>query len=244
MRRNVPAASRSRGATTASFSVATTSVTATATIRQLRRRLGRHLTSAAAPATPRHCRSIRRAWSAATLDRHGDAERRRPRRRSRRAVEQSRGSNVPPASRSRQARRRSFAVIQRVSTNTTVVIAGTLGVTRTANLTLTPPPAPAAPTLVSPANAATVGGAAGDARLERRRQRHELRGPGGQLVDDLGALCGEPDGHRVEVTLGALPAQQLWWRVRARNRRGCSGRSPRRGDSRRRPHPGRPASRR
>ncbi len=89
-----------------------------------------------------------------------------------------------------------------VTTNTTAVIAGSLGVTRTANLTLTPPPAPAAPTLDLAGQRRHVGGAAGDARLERRRQRHELRGPGGQLIDDLVALCGEPNGHRVEGDAG------------------------------------------
>jgi hypothetical protein len=109
-----------------------------------------------------------------------------------------------------------------VTANTTVTITGTLGVTQSASLTVTPPPAPAAPTLVSPANAATV---AQPVTLDwndvANATSYEAQ------VDNTSTISApfvaNPTVTVSQATLSGLPAQQLWWRVRARNSAGVFG---------------------
>jgi len=109
-----------------------------------------------------------------------------------------------------------------VTANTTVTITGTLGVAQSASLTVTPPPAPAAPTLVSPANAATV---AQPVTLDwndvANAASYEVQ------VDDTQTISApfvaNPTVTVSQATLSGLPAQQLWWRVRARNSAGVFG---------------------
>jgi trimeric autotransporter adhesin len=109
-----------------------------------------------------------------------------------------------------------------VSANTTVVIAGTLGVTRSASLTVTPPPVPAAPTLVSPANRATV---AQPVTLNwndvANATSYEVQVDNSSTIS--APFVANPTVTLSQATLSGLPAQQLWWRVRARNAAGVSG---------------------
>jgi hypothetical protein len=95
-------------------------------------------------------------------------------------------------------------------------------VAQSASLTVTPPPAPAAPTLVSPANAATV---AQPVTLDwndvANAASYEVQ------VDDTQTISApfvaNPTVTVSQATLSGLPAQQLWWRVRARNSAGVFG---------------------
>jgi hypothetical protein len=109
-----------------------------------------------------------------------------------------------------------------VSANTTVVIAGTLGVTRSASLTVTPPPVPAAPTLVSPANAATVSQPVTlDWNDVANATSYEVQVDNSSTIS--APFVANPTVTVSEVTLSGLPAQRLWWRVRARNSAGVFG---------------------
>ncbi len=109
-----------------------------------------------------------------------------------------------------------------VSTSTPISITGSHGgVSRSATLTLTAS-APAAPALIAPANAATpalpvafdwsdVAGAAD----------YEIQ------VDDSSTIAAPFRANQIvstsQVSIGGLPAQQLWWRVRARTAAGVFG---------------------
>ncbi|HYC89749.1 MAG TPA: hypothetical protein VEO54_11100 [Thermoanaerobaculia bacterium] len=117
-----------------------------------------------------------------------------------------------------------FAVTtQAVSSSTAVTIgAAYAGATRSATLTLTPPPVPAAPSLLSPANDATpaqpvafdwsdVSGAAS----------YTIQ------IDDSSTftapLLVSNSVTASQTTIGNLPARQLWWRVRALSSAGNAG---------------------
>jgi hypothetical protein len=109
---------------------------------------------------------------------------------------------------------------------TSTVSAAWSSVTRTAALTVNPPaaPAPAAPSLVSPADAAT--GVAQPATLDwsdvSGATSYEVQ------VDDTSTISApfvaNPTTTASQATLAAgLPAQTFWWRVRAQNSAGVFG---------------------
>lgn len=109
-----------------------------------------------------------------------------------------------------------------VSANTTVTITGTLGVTRTASLTLTPPPVPAAPSLVSPAsNATPAQPVTFDWTDVTNAASYEIQ------VDTTSTIAAPFTANQTvtvsQVTIGGLPAQRLWWRVRGINAAGVAG---------------------
>jgi len=95
------------------------------------------------------------------------------------------------------------------------------GITRTAVLTVNPP-APAAPTLVSPAaNATPAQPVVFDWSDVANAASYEIQ------IDDTSAIA-SPFVASATVTvsqasIGGLPAQPLWWRVRARNAAGVAG---------------------
>jgi len=95
------------------------------------------------------------------------------------------------------------------------------GVTRTAVLTVNPP-APAAPTLVSPAaNATPAQPVVFDWSDVANAASYEIQ------IDDTSAIA-SPFVASATVTvsqasIGGLPAQPLWWRVRAFNSAGVAG---------------------
>jgi len=109
-----------------------------------------------------------------------------------------------------------------VTVTTPVTVSAVASVTRTATLTLNPPPTPAAPTLVAPANAATV---AQPVTLDwsdvTNATSYEVQ------VDNTSTISApfvaNPTVTVSQATLSGLPAQQLWWRVRARNAAGAAG---------------------
>jgi len=109
-----------------------------------------------------------------------------------------------------------------VTVTTPVTVSAVASVTRTATLTLNPPPTPAAPTLVAPANAATV---AQPVTLDwsdvTNATSYEVQ------VDNTSTISApfvaNPTVTASQATLSGLPAQQLWWRVRARNAAGAAG---------------------
>jgi hypothetical protein len=100
------------------------------------------------------------------------------------------------------------------------------GVTRTAALTVDPgaPPTPTAPSLVSPANAAT--GVAQPVTLDwndvANAASYEVQVDNSSTIS--APFVANPTVIVSQATLSAgLPAQQLWWRVRAQNSAGVFG---------------------
>jgi hypothetical protein len=87
---------------------------------------------------------------------------------------------------------------------------------------LTPPPTPSAPTLVSPANDATVAQPVTlDWNNVANATSYEVQ------IDNSSTIAAPFVANRTvlasQVTLSGLPAQRLWWRVRARNSAGVFG---------------------
>jgi len=115
-----------------------------------------------------------------------------------------------------------------VSTQTVVTISVSGGgVTRTANLTVnpsapTPPPTPGTPTLLSPANDATVGQPINfDWSDVANATSYEI-----QIDDSKNFNAPLTFSQTVSVsqaTISGLPAQRLFWRVRALNSAGVAG---------------------
>lgn len=98
------------------------------------------------------------------------------------------------------------------------------GVTRTAALTVNPsaPPTPAAPTLVSPAADATPAQPVTfDWSDVANATSYEIQ------VDDSSTIAAPFRANQIvsvsQATIGGLPAQRLWWRVRAQNSAGVFG---------------------
>jgi hypothetical protein len=98
------------------------------------------------------------------------------------------------------------------------------GVTRTAALTVNPAtqPTPAAPTLVAPAaNATPAQPVAFDWSDVPNAASYEIQ------IDNTSTLSAPFVASATvtasQTTIGSLPAQQLWWRVRARNAAGTAG---------------------
>lgn len=87
----------------------------------------------------------------------------------------------------------------------------------------TPPPTPAAPTLVSPSNGAT--GVAQPVTLDwnnvANATSYEVQVDNTSTVS--APFIANPTVTVSQATLSGLPAQQLWWRVRARNSAGVFG---------------------
>jgi hypothetical protein len=109
-----------------------------------------------------------------------------------------------------------------VGSSTTVTISGTLTTTRSATLTVTPPPVPAAPTLQSPANDATPAQPVTlDWNNVANATSYEVQVDNSSTI--AAPFIANPTVTVSQVTLGGLPAQQLWWRVRARNSAGVAG---------------------
>ena len=112
---------------------------------------------------------------------------------------------------------------------TSTISAAWSSVTRTASLTVNPqsappPPAPAAPTLISPADAAT--GVAQPATLDwsdvSGATSYEVQVDNSSTI--ASPFVANPTTTSSQATLAAgLPAQTLWWRVRARNSAGVFG---------------------
>jgi hypothetical protein len=115
-----------------------------------------------------------------------------------------------------------------VTASTLVIITATYnGVTRSATLTVNPstpgPPTPAAPTLVSPADAAT--GVAQPVTLDwndvANATSYEVQVDNSSTI--AAPFTANPTVTASQATLSGLPAQQLWWRVRAQNSAGVFG---------------------
>jgi hypothetical protein len=108
-----------------------------------------------------------------------------------------------------------------VSTPVTISAVHT-SVTRTATLTLNPPPTPAAPTLVAPLNGATV---AQPVTLDwsdvTNATSYDVQVDNSSTIS--APFVANPTVTVSQATLSGLPAQQLWWRVRARNAAGAAG---------------------
>ena len=119
---------------------------------------------------------------------------------------------------------RTFSVTTSVvASPTPITISGSFGgATRSATLTVNPPAAPA-PTLQSPANAAT--GVAQPVAFDwadvANAVDYEIQ------VDSTSTISAPFTANQIvsvsQASIGALPAQQLWWRVRARNAAGVFG---------------------
>jgi hypothetical protein len=112
-----------------------------------------------------------------------------------------------------------------VSASTAVTITGSLGgASRTATLTVTPapPPAPSAPSLLSPASQATVAQPITfDWTDVASAATYEI-----QIDDSSGFTAPLTLGQTVSVstaTISGLPAQPLWWRVRGVSAAGVNG---------------------
>ena len=110
-----------------------------------------------------------------------------------------------------------------VSSQTAVTISGSYGgVTRNANLTLNPA-VPAAPSLQSPGDTAT--GVAQPVAFNwtdvATASDYEIQ------VDNSSTISAPFVANQIvtvsQASIGALPGQQLWWRVRARNAAGAFG---------------------
>ena len=87
---------------------------------------------------------------------------------------------------------------------------------------LTPPPTPSAPTLVSPANGATVAQPVTlDWNNVTNATSYEVQVDNSSTI--AAPFVANPTVSVSQVTLSGLPAQQLWWRVRARNSAGVFG---------------------
>ena len=96
------------------------------------------------------------------------------------------------------------------------------GVTRTAALTVNPSTQPAAPTLVSPdANATPAQPVAFDWTDVANAATYDIQ------IDNTSTISSPFVASATvtasQATIGGLPAQQLWWRVRARNSAGVAG---------------------
>jgi hypothetical protein len=106
---------------------------------------------------------------------------------------------------------------------TTVQLASTLGSTTLfASLGVNAPPTPAAPTLQSPANDATPAQpVAFNWNDVANATSYEIQ------VDDSSTIAAPFRANQIvsvsQATIGSLPAQRLWWRVRARNSAGTFG---------------------
>ena len=87
----------------------------------------------------------------------------------------------------------------------------------------TPPPTPSTPTLVSPANGAT--NVAQPVTLDwnnvTNATSYEVQVDNSSTI--AAPFVANPTVTASQVTLSGLPAQQLWWRVRARNAAGVFG---------------------
>jgi hypothetical protein len=110
-----------------------------------------------------------------------------------------------------------------VTASTTAVIIGSYGgATRTATLAVNPPAAPtrpAAPSLISPANdARPAQPVTFDWSDVANAASYEIQ------IDNTSTIASPFVASAVvtvsQATIGGLPAQQLWWRVRARNSAG------------------------
>lgn len=87
---------------------------------------------------------------------------------------------------------------------------------------VTPPPTPAAPTLVAPANGATVSQPVTlDWNNVTNATSYEVQVDNTQTIS--APFVANPTVTPSQVTLSGLPTQQLWWRVRARNSAGVFG---------------------
>jgi len=110
-----------------------------------------------------------------------------------------------------------------VTTATSATVSATLGAdTRTAALTVNPPPAPAAPSLLSPASGATPAQpVAFDWSNVTNAATYEIQ------IDNTSTISAPFVASATvtvsQATIGGLPAQQLWWRVRALNAAGVAG---------------------
>jgi hypothetical protein len=112
-----------------------------------------------------------------------------------------------------------------VTASTSATISATFeGATRTVNLMVNPSTSstPAAPTLVAPANDATV------AQPVTLDWNAVTNAAGYEVQVDNSSTISAPFVASATVTqspttLSGLPAQQLWWRVRARNAAGVAG---------------------
>ena len=112
-----------------------------------------------------------------------------------------------------------------VTTATSATISAVFGgVTRTAALTVNPPasPTPSAPTLIAPAsNATPAQPVTFDWNDVANATSYEIQ------VDDSSTISAPFRANQTvtvsQATIGGLPAQRLWWRVRARNAAGVFG---------------------
>jgi hypothetical protein len=125
---------------------------------------------------------------------------------------------VPGGSTSATATITTIAVTASTSATVSAVYAG---VTRNASMTVDPA-APAAPSLVAPANAVIVTQPVTlDWNDVATATSYEIQ------VDNSSTIASPFVANQTvtasQVTLGGLPAQQLWWRVRARNAAGVFG---------------------
>jgi hypothetical protein len=110
-----------------------------------------------------------------------------------------------------------------VPSDVTISVSGG-GVTRSAILTVTPdsPPTPGTPTLLSPARDATVAQPVTfDWNDVANATSYEIQ------VDNTSTIAAPFVASRIvtasTASIGGLPAQRLWWRVRARNSAGVFG---------------------
>lgn len=110
-----------------------------------------------------------------------------------------------------------------VTASTSATLSAALsGVTRGAALTVNPAPVPAAPTLLSPAAGATPAQPVTfDWTDVANAVSYEIQ------VDDSSTIAAPFRANLTvslsQATIGGLPAQRLWWRVRARNAAGAFG---------------------
>jgi hypothetical protein len=87
---------------------------------------------------------------------------------------------------------------------------------------LTPPPTPSTPTLISPANDATVAQPVTlDWNNVTNATSYEVQIDNSSTI--AAPFVANPTVSVSQVTLGGLPGQRLWWRVRARNSAGVFG---------------------
>lgn len=110
-----------------------------------------------------------------------------------------------------------------VTATTTATISASAGTsTRTALLTVTPPPTPAAPSLLAPAqDARPPQPVAFDWSDVAHAATYEIQ------IDNTSAIAAPFVASATvsvsQAAIGGLPAQRLWWRVRARNAAGVFG---------------------
>jgi hypothetical protein len=108
------------------------------------------------------------------------------------------------------------------ASTTSVIVGGYGGVTRTATLTVNPTPTPTAPSLISPSNdARPAQPVTFDWSDVANAASYEIQ------IDNTSSIASPFVSNAVvtisRATIGGLPAQQLWWRVRARNSAGGFG---------------------